>query len=185
MQALAAGAVNIVTKPKAGLRQFRGQLRRPDQRHQGRRPANVRRLGPALALSVPAALNTPKLARRDLAAGGSRGEADRHCSEGENQMRLTTGTYTTCEPGNNDWYAKASDLKLDYDRKWLTARTVLCTSSTCRFSIRRGCRSHTGQERKSGFLAPSWGTDSDNGTEFALPITGILRRIWMRRSRRV
>ncbi len=98
-----------------------------------------------------------------------RGEADRIDFEGENQMRLTNGTYTTCEPGNNDWYAKASDLKLDYDREVADGKdgTVyfldvpIFYSPWLSFSLNR--------ERKSGFLAPSWGTDSDNGIEFALP----------------
>lgn len=98
-----------------------------------------------------------------------RGEADRIDFEGENQMRLTNGTYTTCEPGNNDWYAKASDLKLDYDREVADGKdgTVyfldmpIFYSPWLSFSLNR--------ERKSGFLAPSFGTGSDSGIEFALP----------------
>jgi len=73
MQALAAGAVNIVTKPKAGLRQFLEDSSDDlISAIKGAARANVRRLGPAPALSVPAALNTPKLsADVILAAGGS------------------------------------------------------------------------------------------------------------------
>jgi LPS-assembly protein len=46
-----------------------------------------------------------------------RGEADRIDFEGENHIRMTNATYTTCSPGNDDWYAKAGELKLDYDRE--------------------------------------------------------------------
>ena len=99
----------------------------------------------------------------------ARGEADRIDFEGENQMRLTNGTYTTCEPGNNDWYAKAVDLKLDYDREVAEGNdgTVyfldvpIFYSPWLSFSLNRG--------RKSGFLAPNFGTNSDSGIEFALP----------------
>ncbi|WP_298313146.1 lipid IV(A) palmitoyltransferase PagP, partial [Propionivibrio sp.] len=47
----------------------------------------------------------------------ARGEADRIDFEGENQVRMTNATYTTCAPGNDDWYAKVGSLKLDYDRE--------------------------------------------------------------------
>jgi LPS-assembly protein len=34
----------------------------------------------------------------------ARGEAERIDLEGENQYRMTSATYTTCKPGNDDWY---------------------------------------------------------------------------------
>ena len=73
MQALAAGAVNIVTKPKAGLRQFLEDSSDDlISAIKGAARANVRRLGPAPTLTLPSALNTPKLsADVILAAGGS------------------------------------------------------------------------------------------------------------------
>ena len=72
MQALAAGAVNIVTKPKAGLRQFLEDSSDDlISAIKGAARANVRRLGPAPALSVPAALNTPKLSADVILAAGS------------------------------------------------------------------------------------------------------------------
>ena len=98
-----------------------------------------------------------------------RGEADRIDFEGENQIRLTNSTYTTCAPGNDDWYAKTSSLKLDYDREVGegTDGTVyfkdvpIFYSPWLSFSLNN--------ERKSGFLAPSFGTSSDNGVEIDLP----------------
>jgi LPS-assembly protein len=98
-----------------------------------------------------------------------RGEADRIDFEGENQVRLTNGTYTTCAPGNNDWYAKANELKLDYDREVGDAQdgTIyfkgmpILYSPWLSFSLNN--------QRKSGFLAPSFGTKSDSGVELSLP----------------
>ena len=98
-----------------------------------------------------------------------RGSADRLDFEGANQYRLTNSTYTTCVPGNDDWYTKTESLKLDYDRlvgegsngtvyfkdvpifywPWLS------------FPLNNG--------RKSGFLAPKFGTSSISGVEFELP----------------
>ena len=99
----------------------------------------------------------------------ARGEAERIDFEGENQIRLTNGTYTTCAPGNDDWYAKASTLKLDYDREVAdgTDGTVyfrdvpIFYSPWLSFSLNN--------ERKSGFLAPTFATNSDSGIGLALP----------------
>lgn len=99
----------------------------------------------------------------------ARGRADRIDFEGENQVRMTNGTYTTCAPGNEDWYAKASEIKLDYDREVGEGKdgTVyfkgvpILYSPWLSFSLNN--------ERKSGFLAPTFGTGSDTGVEFSLP----------------
>jgi len=98
-----------------------------------------------------------------------RGQADRIDFEGENQIRLTNSTYTTCAPGNDDWYARTESLKLDYDREVGegTDGTVyfkdvpIFYSPWLSFSLNN--------ERKSGFLAPSSGMSSDNGFELAVP----------------
>ncbi len=108
---------------------------------------------------------TPK---RHTATEG-RGEADRIDFEGQNQVRLTNATYTTCSPGNDDWYAKAGDLKLDYDRGVGEGKdgtiyfkdVPILYSPWLSFSLNN--------ERKSGFLAPSLGTNSVNGIEMRQP----------------
>ena len=99
----------------------------------------------------------------------ARGDAERIDFEGENQIRLTNGTYTTCAPGNDDWYAKANNLQLDYDREVAngTDGTVyfmdvpILYSPWLSFSLNN--------ERKSGFLAPTFATNSDSGVELSLP----------------
>ena len=98
-----------------------------------------------------------------------RGDADRIDFEGENQYRLTNSTYTTCAPGNDDWYLKTSDLKLDYDREiadgsdgTLYFKDVpIVYSPWMSFSLNN--------QRKSGFLAPSVGSSTNNGVMAALP----------------
>lgn len=117
-----------------------------------------------------------QLADGGLASAGSessmtigRGVADRLDFEGENQVRMTNGTYTTCAPGNDDWYARIESLKLDYDREVGegTDGTVffkdvpIFYSPWLSFSLNR--------ERKSGFLAPTFGTNSDSGAELSIP----------------
>ena len=98
-----------------------------------------------------------------------RGDADRIDFEGENQFRMSNATYTTCAPGNDDWYLKSADLHLDYDREVADGSdatlyfkdTPIIYSPWMSFSLNN--------ERKSGFLAPSFGTSSNNGIELSLP----------------
>ena len=111
-------------------------------------------------------INSPTMART---MSDGRGEADRIDFEGENQFRLTNGSYTTCAPGNNDWYAVAGDLKLDYDRETGEGKdgtlyfkdVPILYSPWLSFSLNNA--------RKSGFLAPSFGATSDSGFSARLP----------------
>ncbi len=99
----------------------------------------------------------------------ARGEADRIDFEGVNQIRLTNGTYTTCAPGNDDWYAKSSNLKLDYDREVgdgddgtvYFKGVPIFYSPWLSFSLNN--------QRKSGVLAPTFGTSSTSGVELSVP----------------
>jgi len=97
------------------------------------------------------------------------GDADRIDFEGENHVRMTEATYTTCEPGDDSWYFFAADLSLDYDKeigegkdgKVVFKGTPILYSPWLSFSLNN--------ERKSGFLSPSFGTSSDSGIEFSVP----------------
>ena len=99
----------------------------------------------------------------------ARGQAERIDFEGENQVQLSQATYTTCAPGNDDWYIKLDKLRLDYDHEVGkgTDGTVyfkgmpIFYSPWLSFSLNN--------QRKSGFLPPSLSTSSDSGVGFSLP----------------
>ncbi len=99
----------------------------------------------------------------------ARGEAERFDFEGENQIRITSGTYTTCKPGNDGWHAWAEDLKLDYDREIAEGYNgaiyfqgvPILYSPWLSFSLNN--------QRKSGVLAPTLGSTSKSGFELTLP----------------
>ncbi|WP_200384776.1 lipid IV(A) palmitoyltransferase PagP [Rhodocyclus tenuis] len=103
------------------------------------------------------------------AAVEGRGEAERIDFEGENQIRITDGTYTTCKAGNDSWYAQASEMKLDYDREVGEGRhgrvyfkdVPILYSPWLTFSLNN--------QRKSGFLAPTFGSTSQGGFDFTVP----------------
>ncbi len=99
----------------------------------------------------------------------ARGDADRIDFEGENQIRLTNGTYTTCAPGNNDWYVKAESLKLDYDREVAEGTDGSLTFLGIPIFYSPWLSFSLNNQRKSGFLSPTFGTTSNSGIEIALP----------------
>jgi LPS-assembly protein len=102
-------------------------------------------------------------------ATAARGSAQRIDFEGENQIRMSSATYTTCKPGNDDWYLSIADLQLDYDNEVGSGNEAtvhflgvpILYSPWLSFSLNN--------QRKSGFLTPSYGSSSDSGFEFTLP----------------
>ena len=98
-----------------------------------------------------------------------RGDADRIDFEGENQYRLSNSTYTTCVPGNDDWYLKTSDLRLDYDREIAEGSDGTLYFKDVPIFYSPWMSFSLNNQRKSGFLAPSFGSSTNNGVMVALP----------------
>ncbi len=102
-------------------------------------------------------------------AVSSRGDAETVLFEGQNKKHLKNARYTTCEADVDDWYIKAKDLKLnDYTESgvakhaWIEFKGIpLIYSPWLSFSYN--------QQRKSGFLAPTYGTTSNSGLELLVP----------------
>ena len=98
-----------------------------------------------------------------------RGQAGAIRFEGDERYRVTDGTFTTCKPGQDDWYIQAEELDIDMQREVGTARGASMTFlgvSTPRipwfdFSLNN--------ERKSGFLPPTAGVQNGIGFELATP----------------
>ncbi len=97
------------------------------------------------------------------------GKADRLDFLGENRRQLTNATYSTCAAEDPDWYAKAAQLDLDFDNETGEARdaTVIFKGVPLFYSPWLGFSLNN--KRKSGLLAPTFGTSSKSGIEFTLP----------------
>lgn len=98
-----------------------------------------------------------------------RGEAERIDFEGVNQIRMKSATYTTCKPGNDDWYAKAGDLKLDYDREEANGSDATVYFKGVPILYSPWMSFSLNNNRKSGFLSPTFGSTSNSGIELTLP----------------
>ncbi len=99
----------------------------------------------------------------------SRGDAEMLFFEGTSKRRLLKSRYTTCEVGSDDWYIKSGQLKINDETK-----TAVATNATVEFKgvpilYTPWINFPYANQRKSGLLAPLWGTTTKSGFEILTP----------------
>ena len=99
----------------------------------------------------------------------SRGSASRLFLEGPQLYRLEQANYTTCPVGNDDWYLRARDLKIDQANNIGVARDASIVFKGRTILYTPWIDFPVTSSRKSGFLPPTVGNTSNNGFEFMLP----------------
>jgi LPS-assembly protein len=100
------------------------------------------------------------------------GQAERINFEGENQFRLIDGTYSTCKPdaqNRQDWYAKSSDIKLDYDRNEGVSKNATMYFKEVPFLYAPYLGFSLNSQRKSGVLAPTFSSSTRTGLDLSIP----------------
>jgi LPS-assembly protein len=98
------------------------------------------------------------------------GEAEYVEFEGEGRYRFRKATYSTCAPGQRDWYLELAELGLDYERdlgegedsKVVFMGVPILYSPWMNFGLNN--------QRKSGLLAPTIGSTSKSGMEYTQPV---------------
>jgi LPS-assembly protein len=98
-----------------------------------------------------------------------RGTAERLEFLGKDLFRLVKGSFTSCEPGKEDWRFEAGELEIDNERQVATLRdgrfrfldTTLLPLPYGSFSLDK--------QRKSGFLTPHYSQSTRRGPELAVP----------------
>ena len=99
----------------------------------------------------------------------ARGSASRAEFLGKNRYRLFDASFTTCKPGQDDWFLQASQLDLDYNadegyakhpRLRFLDHTILAFPFAS-FPLENS--------RKSGVLTPYYATTSQRGFEVGVP----------------
>jgi LPS-assembly protein len=119
---------------------------------------------PALTTAPPLSSERPRAEPIE-----SRGSAERLIFDGPDRYKLEQASYTTCGPGNDDWFIRARELDIDKNRDLGVARgasivfldTPIFYTPYISFSLH--------QQRKSGVLTPHYGTATNTGTELTLP----------------
>ncbi len=104
-----------------------------------------------------------------IAEKHAHGKADTLLLEGRDHTRLKGATYTTCNPGKEDWLLHSSDIKLDHKEGVGTARNVWVGFKGVPIFYSPYMSFPLDDRRKSGFLTPSFGTSNEVGTDIRIP----------------
>jgi len=98
-----------------------------------------------------------------------RGSSTKLLFEGENRYRLEDTNYTTCPMGTDDWFLHAAELNLDRNVQTGTAHHARLEFQGVPILYTPWMTFPLDKQRKSGFLAPSFGSTGRGGSEFTLP----------------
>lgn len=112
---------------------------------------------------------TFRLAKKPGRKRGGRGDARRIDFLGEKSERMSDSRYTTCEPGQDDWFLRVKDLQLDRLTEVGTARNATVEFMGVPFLYLPWISFPLSDKRKTGLLPPVFGTSGDSGLEISLP----------------
>jgi Organic solvent tolerance protein OstA len=104
-----------------------------------------------------------------IGENASRGDAKELTFVGPNQYELKDVRYTTCVAGNDDWYLTSSTVDVDRTRLVGTAHNATILFKNVPILYSPYIDFPLSNERKSGFLAPLFGSTSSRGIEMSLP----------------
>jgi LPS-assembly protein len=125
--------------------------------------------GPQLQLKLDANQGSFASPRFYLPLTGGRGNAERVDFLGRGEVAFTNAVYTTCRPDDPDWYLKAGSLTLDRDADEGTARSATVYFQGVPILAAPYFGFPLGDERRSGFLAPTLSLTNTVGGEIRVP----------------
>ena len=129
---------------------------------------NTTTSGAPMMINVPNSYGLPTVGpeTRPSSAAGTAARAE---FEGENQVRLFESTYSTCKPGERDWYLSSSDMLLDYDENVGDARNATVYFKDVPLFYTPVATFPLNNQRHSGFLHPWFATSTRDGIDVTLP----------------
>ncbi len=99
----------------------------------------------------------------------ARGATDRLEFAGRDVYRMERASYTTCRPGDDDWYLRTDSLELDYVASLGSARKVSIEYLGTPILYAPWMDFALDDRRKSGFLTPAYGVSNERGLELIAP----------------
>ena len=109
---------------------------------------------------------SPRFFVSDVSGSGS---ADEIKFVGPDRYDVIDARYTTCVAPNRDWYLKADELEIDNLRKIATGRRASVYFMDVPVMYSPWLEFPLSNERKSGFLTPTFGSSGVRGFEFSAP----------------
>lgn len=104
-----------------------------------------------------------------LTDGRGRGGARQLRNPANGIVELEGISYTTCNPGDDDWLLSADRMRLDQNTQIGTARNTTLRFMRVPFLYLPYFAFPIGDKRKSGFLLPSVGSSEETGIDIAAP----------------
>jgi LPS-assembly protein len=104
-----------------------------------------------------------------LQAESLRGTAARIYRAADSKLQLTSATFTQCEPGNNTWSLKGSQITLDPIAQQGVAKNVRLYIKDIPVFYFPYFRFPISDQRLSGFLAPNFSFDDNGGVNISTP----------------
>jgi LPS-assembly protein len=99
----------------------------------------------------------------------AQGKADRIDFESEDRSVVHNGTYSTCEAPDQDWYLSSRTINLDSGRDIGTAERAVLYFKGVPLLASPYMSFPLSDQRKTGFLPPTFGTSNRNGIEVSTP----------------
>lgn len=117
---------------------------------------------------------TPSLAeeltgKRQRSTLSGEGHAQALHLQGENRYQMARGTWSTCRGPDPDWYVRADDLRLDFDRGQGEVEDAVLVFKNTPILWWPWARFPLESRRQSGFLAPTLTLSSRKGMDLAQP----------------
>lgn len=104
-----------------------------------------------------------------LGQTGARGDADRLTFVGPDRYDVLRGRVTTCAAPREDWFLRAESMELDTQQNVGVAHDARLDFMGLPLLYTPWMSFPLSNERKSGFLAPTFGSSGTRGVDFALP----------------
>jgi LPS-assembly protein len=130
--------------------------------------SNASSTGAPMMLNVPNSYGLPTTTP-PMRPTDATGRAERADFEGENHIRLSAATYSTCKPGQTDWYLDASSVLLDYDNDVGDASGTTLWFKDVPIFYAPSASFALNHQRHSGFLNPYYSLSTKNGFDLTLP----------------
>lgn len=125
--------------------------------------------GPYMKLNLDTNVGEMTQAKIQFGENQARGTASLLRLESRDKYLLTDASYTTCPAGKDDWLLKMSDLQIDSNRHMGVAHHARVEFMGVPILYTPWVDFAFNEQRKSGFLSPSYGATTKSGYELTVP----------------